>query len=142
MRVEGGGPGGDVLGNVDAVEAPPQPDDHRANAAIAHDQVGPDTHWENRKRGVKLAQEIGQIIRVGRLEQPIRRATHAQPCQAVERALRRKLPAYGDLVGSHGGGVAQVAGAVQKGLAGRVRQRRDALRAGSIWGKMKGVRPI
>ena len=49
-----------------------QPDHHAGHAAVADDQVGAEAERHHRHLGVEAAQEFGEVVGVGRLEQPLR----------------------------------------------------------------------
>ncbi|MFT3811194.1 MAG: hypothetical protein QM698_14875 [Micropepsaceae bacterium] len=66
-----------------------QPDHHARHAAIAHDQVGPDTDNRHRHAGRLLAQKGLQVFDIGRTEQHFRRPTRPKPREIAHRRIRR-----------------------------------------------------
>ena len=58
---------------LDLGERLAEPDDHAGNAAVADDHVRAEAERHHRHVGVELAKEGGQVVDVGRLEQPFGR---------------------------------------------------------------------
>ena len=88
-----------VAFNGDPVEPPAKPDHHRPDTAIPHDQVRPHPHRKDRDDGVKRGKKRRQVRLVRRLEQPVGRSPHAQPCQVGQGPVRGKRAARGGKAG-------------------------------------------
>ena len=81
---------GDVALDRNPVEPPPQPDHHRPDAAIPHDQVRPYPHRKDRNRRVQGAQKRCKIGLIGGLIKPIRRTSDPKPGQVGQRTVWRQ----------------------------------------------------
>ena len=84
------------------IKVAPQPDHHRPDATIAHNQVGADTDRKHRNGGIEVVQEALQVLKIGGLKQPIRRATNPQPGEVVKRAVGGQGATGGGEFGLHG----------------------------------------
>ena len=71
--------------DLDLGEAAPQADDDARHAAVAHQQVGAEADDEHGQLRRDAAQEIGEVGRVGRREQHLRRAADAKPRDVGQR---------------------------------------------------------
>ena len=75
-----------------AAEGPPaQPHDDAANAAVAHDQVGPDADDGDGDFSRRRVQEISQILLVGGRGQHIGRPADTKPSQRRERRVETEV---------------------------------------------------
>ena len=68
-----------VIDPLDLGEGLAQTHDDARDAAIAHDEVGTEAECHDGDLGVEIAQELREILRVLRLEQPFCRATGLEP---------------------------------------------------------------
>ena len=71
----------------DLFERRAEPDDDALKAAVAHQKIGAGAEHEHFMGGIEPLQEIGKIGFVRRLEQDLRRAAGAKPCQRGERRV-------------------------------------------------------
>ena len=108
MRVERRSTGGDAVAfDGDAIEPAPEPDHHAPDAAVAHDEVGADTHREDRDGRVEPREEGGKVSLVRRLEKPVRRPADAQPGQIGQGPAGGERAADGRKDARHGAWVDQ-----------------------------------
>ena len=70
--------------NLDMVKAAPHLYNNSAQAAVAHNKIRADTHRENCNIGINGRKKRSQIVHIGRIEKPVRRPAHAQPCQLAQ----------------------------------------------------------
>ena len=68
-----------VIDPLDLGEGLAEPHDDAGNAAITYDEVGTEAECHDGDLGVEIAQELREILRVLRLEQPFCRATGLEP---------------------------------------------------------------
>ena len=62
-----------------------EPDHHSLETAVAHQQVRGDTNGQNRHPRRERRQETGEIFRIRRLENGLRRSANPQPGQRRQR---------------------------------------------------------
>ena len=77
-----------VVELLDLGERLAEPDDDAGNAAVADDHVGAEAERHHRHVGVELREEVGEVVGIGRLEQPLGRAAALEPDQAAPAAHR------------------------------------------------------
>ena len=72
-----------------------QAHDHARHAAIANDQVGAKAERHHRHRRIEHGQEIGQVVGILGLEQPLRRPARLEPDERCQRRIGLERAANG-----------------------------------------------
>ena len=95
MGVEAGGAGAHLVALLDRdlAERPAEADDDAGDAAVADDEIGAGADDHDRDVGRQIAQEIAEVVLVGRHEQNLRRSADAEPALRVERLVGEQAPA-------------------------------------------------